>query len=55
MKKNKKAFIIGTIAVIAILLGLLVLTVGLGYMIISGRLSGLIEQIKDIFSLGFGG
>lgn len=55
MKKKKiniRAGIINTTAIIIILLVLVVLVVGVGYMILSGKLSGLIEQIKNIFSFG---
>lgn len=51
-KIHKKAGIINTTAVIIILLVLVVLVVGFGYMILSGKLTGLIEQIKNIFSFG---
>ncbi|VVB78634.1 Uncharacterised protein [uncultured archaeon] len=55
MIQNKKALIISTMAVVILLLGLLLVIVGLGYGILSGRLSGLIEYIKNLFSFGFGG
>ncbi len=51
-KSNRKAQIISTTAIIVILLVLFVLVVGVGYMYMSGQLSGLFEQIKNIFSFG---
>ena len=48
-KMSVGAGIINTTAVMIILLVLVLVVVGVGYVILSGKLSGLIEQITYIF------